>query len=139
MNQEIGWRRFYRAAAGQPLVGCNNGEGGEASGSLASGMESTPQAGRTLPGIGSIKLTVEKGNPHRGGIRPAPGRLPFQETMKQELLEARARSGDTQPLPPPCRYTAPAPIPSGLRSRRRTTLNTLSSHRHRGHPHSGGV
>ena len=109
---------FLAALLLTTFVGCNKREGGEASGSVPGFQDGEYTASWEDPAgnSGSIKLTVEKGTPTVAEYVPPQGApASFQETMKQELLEARARSGDTShyrlPLYSPGTYTVRAEKP----------------------------
>ena len=83
---------FLAALLLTTFVGCNKREGGEASGSVPGFQDGEYTASWEDPAgnSGSIKLTVEKGNPTVAEYVPPQGApASFQETMKQELPEAR--------------------------------------------------
>ena len=87
---------FLAALLLTAFVGCNKREGIENQPSEYQDGVYTASWEDPAGNSGSIKLKVEKGNPIVAEYVPPQGApASFQETMKQELLEARARSGDT--------------------------------------------
>lgn len=100
------------------MAGCAKREKGEASSAVPGYQDGTYTASWEDPAgnSGSIKLTVEKGVPTVTEYLPPQGApASFQETMKQELLENRALSGDANhyrlPLYSPGTYTVRAEKP----------------------------
>ena len=94
------------------LAGCSGRDKGQASGSLPGYQDGQYTANWEDPSgnSGSIKVTVEKGVATVTEYSPPQGApASFQETMKQELLENRALSGDANhyhmPLYSPGEYT----------------------------------